>query len=218
MMTQPTDTPPGLDLKPSDINEGNPTKANDEEQWLDETDLGDVSIWMTGGNEFPFVAIGQSESDRTRVFGDHIHIAFLHGGKTLDVSCERAELVESKDLEGAKCFVRKKKIGRSPDGEPVFSTFHIPVWKFCELFETAPENRVRQPEWIRAVAEIQARLDVHKKLELGNAEFLKSEMEKRARARATAENPTAALAAGIAAGVAQALAELGISQKKTAKP
>jgi hypothetical protein len=217
MMTKPLDTPPGLELKPSDINEGNPTKANDEQRWLDDTDLGLVSFWLTGGNEYPFIGISQPESDKERVFGDHIHIEFLHGGKSLAVSCEQAELIEAKDLEGKKCLVRKKKIGRSAENEPIFPSFHLPVWKFVELYVPAPESRCRKSEWVQAVSEIQARLDVHKQLELGNAEFQKAESEKRARAAIAAENPTAALAAGIAAGVAEALKSLGIEPKKSAK-
>jgi hypothetical protein len=218
MLTQPLDAPPGGDDKPKSFNVGDAHAQSAEEKHFAFLDaVGDMAQYFCGGdNRFSFHKKGEAESGE-KVFVDNHFRAYGAGGDYRQVALDFCELVTAKDIEGKQYIARKRKILKSPDGDPIFPSAQMSLWKFCETFE--PDwNWITKSEWAAIVESCAPVLEADKRAELGDAAHRKVAQEQWQQAADAKLNPHGTLAAGIAAGVAQALAELGVSPKKTAKP
>jgi hypothetical protein len=109
--------------------------------------------------------------------------------------------------------VRNRTIGRASSGEPVFSSFPIDAWRFCEEFAPEP-TWMSKSEWAAILRELAPIIDRDKTAAAADAEAFAVTREKATQAAAAQDNPSGYLGAAIAMGVASALASLGIEPKQ----
>ncbi len=203
-------TPPPSLEKPADINIGLPTSTTAEQRHVDLVDACADITQFSGDTRFPFRRRG--ETSESVYLMDSVFLAFGSGGATRQLSVDKCELVSARDPDGKATLVRKRSIGRSPDGEPIFSSFSIPLWKFVRDFE--PQGSWIQPsEWAALVESCAPVLAADERAEASNAAFLAESSRRLEAARASRQNPEASLGTAIAAGVAAALRDLGLAPK-----
>jgi len=207
------DAPPGGDSKPISFNVGEARAQSAEEKHIAFLDrVGDVAQYFSSGdNRFSFHKKGDSESGEKVLVDNHFTV-FGAGGNYRQVALDHCTLVAAKDSEGKQYIARKRKILKSPDGDPIFPDEHMSLWRFLEKYE--PDwTWITKSEWQTVLQNCAAVLEADQRAELGDDAYRKADEEKRRLAAASRDNPELALGAAIASGVASALAELGIKKK-----
>ena len=115
---------------------------------------------------------------------------------------------------GKMVDIRSRKIGRSPDGEPLFAGFSLDAWKFCREF--SPDGWLTDYEWRKVLKGMEPLLRRDQDVAENEGVLIAARNAQLGQSASAQMNPTAALGAAIAKGVAQALAALNIKSDKGA--
>jgi hypothetical protein len=118
---------------------------------------------------------------------------------------------------------RVRTIGRSPEGEPVFSDRMIDLWLFCEKFEPHyASGWINESEWKNTLELLSEVLQRDRATDTAEKKQRAEESSKIQQALAARQNPQRALASGISGGIKdgmkdairEVLSELGLNPRK----
>jgi hypothetical protein len=122
--------------------------------------------------------------------------------------CYRYDETSKRQIE-----TRIRETKTAPSGEPIYSGFNIPAWKFCEEF-VPDQSWMSMSEFNSILESLAPTIASHKKLAQLEQEEIDRRNIKQGQAMASRQNPEASLARGIAEGVALALRSLGVTPKE----
>lgn len=108
--------------------------------------------------------------------------------------------------------VRNRIIGRSDEGQPVYSGFLMDAFVFVQKYEPDP-SWMSPSEFKNILKRLQPTIEKDARLAKAEKAEIEQRNLKQAQMIAARENPSGHLAAGIAAGIAEALRELGLQPK-----
>jgi hypothetical protein len=159
-----------------------------------------------------FLAEGEKSEFRVRLV--HAHLAGGPGGDFVDLRCERFLLGVGFDtVTKQQVEVRRRVIGHSPSGEPIFPVFNIPACEFVSKFR--PDSWMTASEWASAKAELRPLIEEELAILMACRTINEETAQRRMEASAAAQNPQAYMASAIAAGIATAIKEMNLAPRKT---
>ena len=160
---------------------------------------------------FYFREIGDQSDFLVRII--HSNPVGAPSGDYLDLRLERFLPSTAYDVRTKRQVeVRRRIIGRSAEGEPIFPALTIAACEFVDRYEPAGDW-MSKSEWASIKKELAPLIDHEKAVKQGERCANTARCEKIVRASSARDNPHEALAAGIAAGVAEAMKALGIGAK-----
>ena len=148
---------------------------------------------------------------RYAIAGQHIVVG--GGGKRVAFYCDSFKPTTAFDIRTRRTVdVRLRRIGKSPDGQPVYPSFTCDAWRWCQDYTPDP-SWMTATEWQGVLKELAPTIARDKALALGETQSHREREAQFAQSEAARRNPTSELGRAIAEGVASALAQLGLKPK-----